>query len=89
MPTVRPRHTITETEPVALALDAAATRWPADRENRARLLLRLVEEGHRAVTEQTGRLAQDRRTAVARTAGAVTGGYGDGYLGELREGWPE
>jgi len=88
MPTTRPRHLITETEQVAQALDAAAKRWPAESENRAKLLLHLLEEGHRAVIGQQERSLRERREAVARTSGALTGLYGGGYLGELREDWP-
>ena len=88
MPTTRKRHVVTETEPVARALDDAARRWPADRENRSRLLLHLLEEGHRAVVAEQGRLVGNRREAVARTAGALTGVYGEDYLDRLREEWP-
>jgi hypothetical protein len=79
---------ITETEQVARALDEAAKRWPADSGNRAKLLLHLLEEGHRAVVGQRERSIRERREAVARTSGALTGDYGDGYLNELREDWP-
>ncbi|MGH3940228.1 MAG: hypothetical protein ACRDTG_16670 [Pseudonocardiaceae bacterium] len=88
MPTTRPRHVITETEQVARALDDAARRWPTDSHNRAKLLLRLVEEGHRVVVGQQERLVCDRRDAVARTSGAFTGSYGESYLTRLREDWP-
>lgn len=88
MPTTRPRHVITETEQVTRALDDAARRWPADSRNRAKLLLRLLEEGHRAVVGQQERLVRDRRDAIARTSGALTGLYGEGYLSQLREDWP-
>ena len=88
MPTTRRRHLITETEQVAQALDDAAKRWPAERGNRAKLLLHLVEEGHRAVIGQRERSLRQRRDAVARTSGALTGVYGDGYLSDLREDWP-
>ena len=88
MPTTRRRHLITETEQVAQALDDAAKRWPAERGNRAKLLLHLVEEGHRAVIGQQERSLRQRRDAVARTSGALTGVYGEGYLSELREDWP-
>jgi hypothetical protein len=88
MPTTRRRHLITETEQVAQALDDAAKRWPAERGNRAKLLLHLVEEGHRAVIGQHERSLRQRRDAVARTSGALTGVYGEGYLSELREDWP-
>jgi hypothetical protein len=79
---------ITETEQIVQALDDAARRWPADRGNRARLLTRLVEEGHRAVIRQRERDASARRAAVARTSGALTGAYGEDYLAGLRADWP-
>ena len=88
MPTTRRRHLITETEQVAQALDVAAKRWPAESGNRAKLLLHLLEEGHRAIVGQRENSIRERREAVARTSGALTGDYGDGYLKELREDWP-
>lgn len=88
MPTTRRRHLITETDEVARALDDAAKRWPADGHSRAKLLLRLLEEGHRAVVAQREDHVAARREAVARTCGALTGVYGAGYLTELREDWP-
>jgi len=88
MPTTRHRHMITESEQVAQALDDAAQRWPADRGNRSKLLLRLVEEGHRAVLDQRGRDVVTQRDAVCRTSGVLTGVFGDGYLTALREDWP-
>ncbi|MGH4022849.1 MAG: hypothetical protein ACRDT0_27160 [Pseudonocardiaceae bacterium] len=78
---------ITETEQVARALDDAARRWPADSGNRAKLLLHLLEEGHRVVVGQRESLVRDRRDGVARTSGALTGIYGEDYLNRLREDW--
>lgn len=77
MPTDRPRQTITETDEIARALDAAAVRWPEDRDSRARarLLARLVREGHRA-------------TSDGLSSGALTGVYTDDYLESLRRDWP-
>ncbi|HXB46613.1 MAG TPA: hypothetical protein VNW50_02545 [Streptosporangiaceae bacterium] len=89
MPTTRPRHVITETEQIMRALDDAARHWPADRGNRAKLLTRLVEEGHRAVVRQRDHDAAARRAAIDRTSAALTGAYGDNYLADLREDWPE
>ncbi|HZS93598.1 MAG TPA: hypothetical protein VFA78_02280, partial [Chloroflexota bacterium] len=83
MPTLRPRHVITETGSVADALDDAARRWPEDRNNRARLLRRLIEEGHRAISTQQEQAVVDRREAIARTSGALTGMYGPDYLAAL------
>jgi hypothetical protein len=80
---------ITETAQVARALDDAAKRWPEDKDDRRRLLLHLVEEGHRAAIEQHDVHVAARRASVTRTGGALTGLYGDGYLAELRQDWPE
>lgn len=89
MPTARPRHTITETDEVARALRDAARRWPADRERPSKLLLDLVHEGHRAISAEADRSAADRREAIERTAGALTGSYPPGYLEQLRRDWAE
>ena len=88
MPTHRPRHVITETDAVAQALDDAARRWPEQREHRGRLIVRLIEEGHRALGETAQREVAQRKAAVARTSGALTGLYGRNYLDDLRRDWP-
>jgi hypothetical protein len=88
MPTDRPRHSITETEDVARALDDAGRRWPEDRAARGRLLLRLVREGHAAIRGRDEADTADRRDAITRTSGALTGAYDEGYLTTLREDWP-
>lgn len=72
---------------IARVLDEAAKRWP-DEASRAMLLVRLVEEGHRALTERREQEEGTRRNAVAQTSGALTGLYGKDYLRELREDWP-
>jgi hypothetical protein len=88
VPTTRPRHVITETDEVARALDAAAERWPEDRDRRAKLVLRLLGEGYRALGEATSQVAADRREALRRTSGVLTGIYGPDYLEHLRRDWP-
>jgi hypothetical protein len=88
MPTTRRRHVVTETDKVAEALDDAARRWPAEGGNRAKLLLRLLEEGHRSVVGHQESRRRDRREAVARTSGTLAGSYGENYLDSLREDWP-
>ena len=88
MPTARPRHMITETDEVARALDDAARQWPEDKERPTRLLLDLVREGHRVITDNAARAAADRRAAIEHTNGALTGSYPPGYLDELRGDWP-
>jgi hypothetical protein len=88
MPTTKPRHTVTETEDLAAALDAAARRWPEDAGSRTRLLLRLVEAGERTINREHELDLARRRAAVERTAGALTGVYARGSLEELRDEWP-
>lgn len=88
MPTTKPRHTLTETEDLAAALDAAARRWPEDARSRTRLLLRLVEAGERAINREHEFDLARRRAAVERTAGALTGVYARGSLEQLRDEWP-
>lgn len=88
VPTTRPRHLITETEPIALALDDAARRWPEDSDRRARLLVRLALEGHRAIVVGTDQADEVRRADIRRTSGAMDGVYGPAYLDELRAEWP-
>ena len=89
MPTARPRHTITETDDVARALHDAARQWPEDRKRPAKLLVDLVREGHRAITLDAQRAIAERRTAIERTDGALTGTYPADYLKQLRGDWPE
>jgi hypothetical protein len=79
---------ITETDEVARALHDAARRWPQDRERPAKLLLDLLHEGHRAIAADRERATAERRAAIERTGGALTGTYPDGYLERLRDDWP-
>ena len=87
MPTTRPRLTITETDDVAAALDAAAARWP-DVRSRRELLLRLVEQGREVIETERDDAVDRRRGAIKRTSGALTGAYDAGYLDRLRDDWP-
>jgi hypothetical protein len=88
MPTSRPRHLITETDQVAKALDDAARRWPDDRESRARLLVHLVEEGHRALLDDAGDTRRRRIRAIKKTSGCLADVYDADYLEQLRQDWP-
>jgi len=89
MPTTKIRHTVTETDDVAQALDEAAKRWPEERAARGRLLLLLVQEGYRALLEERRHQADRRRAAVRRTSGCLAGAYPDNYLDRLRDEWAE
>lgn len=88
MPTTRRRHLLTETEQVARALEDAERRWPEER-SRSRLLVRLVEEGHRALVDAHEQHATEREAGIRRTSGVLTGAYGPNYLTGLRGDWPE
>jgi hypothetical protein len=85
MATTRPRHLITETDPVARALDDAARKWPELAASRAKLLVRLVQEGHVVLRGEHDRWLADRRQVIGDSAGALTGCYPEGYLEGLRQ----
>jgi hypothetical protein len=85
VPTDRPRHTLTETDELAHALDVAADRWPEDRGRRTRLLLRVVRDWAR----QSDAEAERHRSAILATSGAMAGVFPPGYLDDLRGEWPE
>lgn len=87
MPTLRPRHQVTEIDELAEALDAAQGRWPDL--SRGQLITRLALEGHRAIVSHEGAEQTDRVAALAEHRGALTGTYPPGQLAELREDWPE
>src|SRR5947209_930248 len=66
MPTTKPRYTVTDTGHPEELLDAAARRWP-DVVDRKQLLLRLAEEGHRALTgAELALVARGRRDRAVR-----------------------
>ncbi len=86
MPTTRPRHLVTETDDLARALDAAASRWPDL--SRAQLLVRLALEGHHAAQRAHDERRDHRLAALREHSGILTGAYGPDYLHHLREEWP-
>lgn len=89
MPTMKPRHAVTETSEVSEALHAAARRWPADRDKPARLLRHLIEEGFKSIEPENAERHNDRLDALRRISGSYTGLYEPGYLEDLRAEWPE
>lgn len=85
VPTDRPRHTLTETDELARALDLAARRWPEERGRRTRLLMRVVRDWTREHDDDR----EEHRAALRRTSGSMTGVFPEGYLDDLRDEWPE
>lgn len=86
MPTTRPRHFVTETDELAVALNEAARRWPGV--SRSQLLVRLALEGHQAALRHHEERRRRRLAALREHSGLLTGSYGPGYLERLREEWP-
>ena len=84
MPTTKPRYTLTDTGPLREQLDEAQRHWPKVRD-RKELLLRLADAGRKAIERE----AEERKRAIAETAGAFTGVYPPDALERLREDWPE
>ena len=89
MPTTRVRHTVTETDDIAHALDAAGRIWPELRDNRPALLRRVLERGIDSVQREADDWLARRRAAIRETAGALTGVYPPNWREELRADWPE
>jgi hypothetical protein len=75
---------LTDTGVLREQLDAAQRRWP-DVRNRKELLLRLAEAGRKAIAHE----GEERKKAIAQTAGALTGVYPPDALEQLRADWPE
>jgi hypothetical protein len=86
MPTVKPRHAITETSEVSHALDIARRRWPG--QPASRLLTHLIEAGGRVVEAEDTRAMEERARAVSALTD-LSVHYPPGYLDEVRDGWPE
>ena len=78
MPTTRPRHFVTETDDLAVALDAAARRWP--NVSRPKLLVRLALEGDHTAQRAHEQQRQRRLAAVRKHSGILTGAYAPDYL---------
>jgi hypothetical protein len=85
VPTTRPRHFITETDELRVALDEAAQRWPGL--SRGQLLVRLALEGHRAADREQEDRRRRRLGLLHRHSGMLTGAYTD-HLERLRQEWP-
>lgn len=84
MPTTRARHTLTETDETAEALDDAAVAWPELRGDREVLLRKLVAAG-RAAVHVDGSV----NALISGAAGAATGVYPRDSRAELLAERPE
>jgi len=92
MPTTKARYQVTQTDEVARALEAAARRWPEDRERPGRLIVHLIEAGREAIEPQIDAAIEARLEAIRMAAGSMTGvftGPDAMSLEQLRDEWPE
>ena len=83
VPTTRARHTLTETDEIAKALNDAAVVWPELRGDRGALLRKLVAAGHAAV-----HVDSSVKALISGAAGAATGVYPRDSRAELLAEWP-
>jgi len=88
MPTLRPRHMITESDRIAEALEAAAILWPDLGADRGLLLRKILETGADAIDQQVMARNENRRLAVAKSAGSLDGVWPANWRDELRDEWP-
>ena len=88
MPTVRPRHMITESDRLADAIDAAAVLWPSDGDERAKLLRKIIDAGIDAINSQSTQRRQSRLKAIVSIAGGLDEVWPEGWLDSARNEWP-
>ena len=92
MPTTKHRYQVTETADIAAAIETAAQHWPEDRDRPARLVVRLIEAGHRAIELPVSHDVAARQQRIMMLAGSMSGvdtGPGAIMLEELDGDWPE
>lgn len=86
MPTTLTRIQVTQTPPVAHALEVAAQEWPGV--PRSELIARLLSAGARSVEAARDERRARHRRVLEETRGSFRDAYPQGYLEDLREDWP-
>ena len=89
MPTVRSRHMITESEPIAAGLDAAALVWPDAAENRTELLRKVLAEGFKVVESRAATQLQTRLSAIERLIATSAGMWPSDFDKQRKSEWPD
>ena len=83
MPTLRPRHMVTETDEIHQALEDAALIWPELAGDKGALVRRLIEAGAIAIRSSGG-----VRDLVEETSGVASGCYPRNARAQLLREWP-
>lgn len=89
MPTARQRHMITETAPIARALDEASSLWPEFSSERSKLLQKILSEGIEAVHLRAENKKLEKEKLIRHVAGSMNGIWPEGWRDELLNEWPE
>ncbi len=84
VPTTRPRHQITETDDIALAVDLGCRTWPHD--SRSDVMRRLILMGAERISESPVERALEIEGALAALSN-LADDYPPGYLVDLRGDW--
>ena len=79
---------ITENERLAGAIDAAAELWPELASSRSALVRKIIDSGIDSVEQERTSRHNVRRSAVERSAGALTGTWPSDWREQLRDEWP-
>lgn len=79
---------MTETDELRAILERGKKLWPDEADNPRELILHLVREGI-ARSDARQPSAADRLAAIDELEQSRPNWYPDGYLEDVREGWPE
>jgi hypothetical protein len=80
---------ITESEPIARALDAAASFWPEAADNRTELLRKILAEGLNVVNSKAAEQSAGRLAAIEKLVSISRGMWPADFDQQRKSEWPE